>query len=160
MANELNSLLRPGEKIVMFGGCAARVDRLGTTVTRQATAFVTNQRFGVLSKKIGGRDIVEIPLSLVSGVEFERNITTAQINVVGAGVKLRLARMQVNGAKEFVRVSREQIAMAKARVDVASAASAPSNSIATQVSQLAELHAQGILTPEEFSTAKSKLLEG
>ena len=160
MTIELNSLLAPLEKVVMFGGCTAQVDRLGATVTRQATAFVTNQRFGVLSKKIGGRDLVEIPLLLISSVEFERTITAAQINVVGAGVKLRLERMQLNGAKEFVKIVREQVAKAKTHVDVLPASSASSGSIAAQISELAELHAQGVLTPEEFATAKSKLIAG
>lgn len=156
MAQDLKSVLALEEKIVMFGGCVARVDRLGSTVTRHATAFVTNKRFGVLSKKISGQDLVEIPLSLISSVEFERNITAAQVNVTGAGVSLRLERMQVNGAKGFVKAIREQIAMAKAHVELVVAIT--TDSIATQISDLAELQARGVLTADEFAAAKAKLL--
>jgi hypothetical protein len=160
MSNELTALLAANERVIMFGGCTARVDRLGATVTRQATAFVTDRRFGVLSKKIGGRDLVEIPLSLISTVEYDRNITAAQMEVGGAGITIKLERMQVNGAKEFVKVIREQIAEAKAQVNVVSEASRPNESIATQLSELAKLQAQGILSAEEFVAAKSKLLKG
>jgi hypothetical protein len=157
MKVELDEMMSSGETIVMFGGCTAHVDRLGATVVRKGTLFVTNQRFGVLTKKIGGKDLVGIPLALIEDVKLERNMTAAQMTVSGSGVKLCMERMQVNGAKEFVRVLREQMALARATPAVAPIAES-TPSVADEILKLADLHAQGILTDEEFSAAKTKLL--
>jgi Bacterial PH domain len=157
MKAELDKVRHPDENIVMFGGCTAHVDRLGNTVVRRGTLFVTDQRFGVLTTKIGGKDLVDIPLALIEDVELERNITAAQMTVSGSGVKLRMERMQVNGAKEFARVLREQMALARTTTVVAPA-TASTPSVADEILKLADLQAKGLLTNEEFSVAKAKLL--
>jgi Bacterial PH domain len=157
MKAELDEVRHPDENIVMFGGCTAHVDRLGNTVVRRGTLFVTDQRFGVLTSKIGGKDLVDIPLALIEDVKLERNITAAQITVSGSGVKLRMERMQVNGAKEFARVLREQMALARTTTAVAPA-TASTSSVADEILKLVNLQAKGLLTNEEFSVAKAKLL--
>jgi len=133
---ELSSHLAPGEKIVMFGGCTAQVDRLGATFTRRGTLFVSDQRCGVLTKKIGGHDLVGIPLALIEDVEFDRNVTAAQMTVTGAGLTLKMARMQVNGAKEFVRLLREQMAQAQTRVEVVKNGPDMQSSVADEIRKL------------------------
>ena len=158
MKVELAAILTPQEKIVAWGGCTAKVDRLGMSVTRRGTVFVSNLRFGVLTKKIGGQDLVEIPLALISIVEFDRNITAAQLTVAGAGVTVQLERMVVNESKEFARVVREQIAKAKTQVEIVPSNPVETESIVDQIAKLSELHNQGLLTAEEFSIAKSKIL--
>lgn len=160
MSAELGSHLVPGEKIVMFGGCTAQVDRLGATFTRRGTLFVSNQRCGVLTKKVGGHDLVGIPLALISDVKLDRNVTAAQMTVSGAGLTLKMARMQVNGAKEFVRVLREQMALAQSRVEVVGDGPGEHSSIADELKKLSELQSQGILSADEFAQAKTRLLEG
>lgn len=157
MKVELDKIRRQEEKVVMFGGCTAHVDRLGTTVVRRGTLFVTDQRFGVLTKKMGGKDLVDIPLALIEAVKLERNITAAQMTVSGSGVKLRMERMQINGAKEFVRVLREQMALARSTPAVALVTDS-TPSVADEILKLADLQAKGLLTDEEFSAAKTKLL--
>ena len=159
MKAELVTVLTPKEKIIMWGGCTAKVDRLGMTVTRRGTVFVSNSRFGVLTKKIGGQDLVDIPLALISTVEFDRNITAAQLTIAGAGVTIRLERMVVNESKEFARVVREQVARAQNQVEIIPTHPAPGKSIVDQIAKLSDLHNQGLLTAEEFSVAKSKILD-
>ena len=158
MKIELAAVLTPGEKIVMWGGCTAKVDRLGMTFTRRGTAFVSESRFGILTKKIGGHDLVDIPLALISTVEFDRNITAAQLTVAGAGIAVRLERMVVNESKEFARVIREQIAKAKSKVEIVPTSPAQETPLYDQIAGLSDLHNQGLLTAEEFSVAKAKLL--
>ena len=160
MSTELDTILAPGEKIVMFGGCTARVDRLGVMVVRHGTLFVSNQRFGLLTKKIGGHDLVGIPLPLITNVELDRNVTAAQMTVAGAGLTLKMERMQVNGAKEFVKVLREQMALSQTRVEVVSKASELPASIADEIKKLSDLQSGNILTSDEFALAKARLLEG
>ena len=54
--------------------------------------------------------------------------------------------------------SRKQQAAAPAPAQAAPAPSAPSDTTVEQIKQLAELRDQGILTEEEFSSKKKKLL--
>ncbi|MCU1363392.1 MAG: hypothetical protein JWM55_1220 [Acidimicrobiaceae bacterium] len=159
MSAELAPLLAPGEKIVMFGGCTAQVDRLGATFTRRGTLFVSDQRCGVLTKKIGGHDLVGVPLALIEDVEFDRNVTAAQMTVTGAGLTLKMARMQVNGAKEFVRALREQMAKAQTRVEVTSDPPGSQSSVADEIKKFAELKEQGIISGEEFDVQRKRLLD-
>ena len=160
MSAELETHVAVGEKIVMFGGCTAQVDRLGATVTRRGTLFVTDQRCGVLGKKVGGHDLVGIPLALITDVQFGRNVTAAQMTVTGAGVTLKMERMQVNGAKEFVKVLREQMALARSRVEVVREAPESKESLADEIKKLSELKSLGVLSSEEFARAKARLLDG
>jgi len=159
MKVELAAVLAPQEIIVMWGGCTAKVDRLGMTVTRRGTAFVSDKRFGILTKKIGGQDLVDIPLALISTVELDRNITAAQLIVVGAGVTVRLERMVVGESKMFARAIREQMAKAHTQVEIVPSIPGSSTSIVDQISKLTDLHKQGLLTAEEFSVAESKILD-
>jgi hypothetical protein len=159
MSAELASHLAPGEKIVMFGGCTAQVDRLGATFTRRGTLFVSDQRCGVLTKKIGGHDLVGIPLALIEDIEFDRNVTAAQMTVTGAGLTLKMARMQVNGAKEFATVLREQMAQAQTRIEVVKEGPDSPNSVADEIKKLFELQTQGALSADEFAVAKARLLD-
>jgi hypothetical protein len=160
LSAELNTFLEPHEKIIMFGGCIARVDRLGATVVRRGTLFVSNQRFGVLTKKIGSHDLVSIPLALVTNVELDRNVTAAQMTVAGAGLTLHMERMQVSGAKEFAKVLREQMALSKVRVEKVSETSVSPVSFVDEIKKLSDLQSRGILTSEEFALAKARLLDG
>ena len=154
---ELDKVKHPDENIVMFGGCTAHVDRLGATVVRRGTLFVSDQRFGVLTKKVGGKDLVDVPLALIDEVKLERNMTAAQMTVSGSGVTFRMERMQVNGAKEFVRVLREQMALARTTPATASV-SGSTPSVADEILKLVDLQAKGFLTEEDFSAAKARLL--
>jgi hypothetical protein len=62
--------------------------------------FVSGQRFGVLTKKIGGHDLVGIPLALITNVELDRNVTAAQMTVARAGLTLKMERMQAEQSRK------------------------------------------------------------
>ncbi len=67
-------------------------------------------------------------------------------------------RGMVMGAALASSRSRKQQAAAPAPAQAAPAPSAPSDTTVEQIKQLAELRDQGILTEEEFSSKKKKLL--
>ncbi len=67
-------------------------------------------------------------------------------------------RGMVMGAAMASSRSRKQQAAAPAPAQAAPAPSAPSDTTVEQIKQLAELRDQGILTEEEFSSKKKKLL--
>ncbi len=70
-----------------------------------------------------------------------------------AGMKAGEARAQ----QQFQMQAQQQAAVEQARQEGAAAA-APPSTINTELQKLADLHKQGILTDEEFSAAKKKLL--
>ena len=67
-------------------------------------------------------------------------------------------RGMVMGAAMASSRSRKQQAAAPAPAQAAPAPSAPADTTVEQIKQLAELRDQGILTEEEFSSKKKKLL--
>ena len=67
-------------------------------------------------------------------------------------------RGMVMGAAMVSSRSRKQQAAAPAPAQAAPAPSAPADTTVEQIKQLAELRDQGILTEEEFSSKKKKLL--
>ena len=67
-------------------------------------------------------------------------------------------RGMVMGAAMASSRSRKQQAAAPTPAQAAPAPSAPSDTTVEQIKQLAELRDQGILTEEEFSSKKKKLL--
>lgn len=67
-------------------------------------------------------------------------------------------RGMVMGAAMASSRSRKQQAAAPAPAQAAPAPSAPSDTTVERIKQLAELRDQGILTEEEFSSKKKKLL--
>jgi hypothetical protein len=48
---------------------------LDVAFARRGIRFVSDQRCGVLTKKLGGHDLVGLPLALIDNVEFDRNAT-------------------------------------------------------------------------------------
>ena len=70
-----------------------------------------------------------------------------------AGMKAGEARAQ----QQFQMQAQQQAAVEQARQEGAASA-APPSTINTELQKLADLHKQGILTDEEFSAAKKKLL--
>ena len=107
----------PGEMILKFVRCKARVDRRDVSFVRRATLLVTNQRCGVVTEKFGRHDVVELPLELTIAVEFDRRWIRPQIIVVGGGIIMRLQCTPVNGTEEFVKVLREQFSRPRYRSD-------------------------------------------
>jgi Short C-terminal domain/Domain of unknown function (DUF4429) len=116
----------------------------------------------------GGRGEAQFPLAAVSGVTVRNGLILASVTLVIQGIAPRRKRkgdpLTVHGfGKEEAALFRDMVLRARAVVDalpavpsVAELHAAPG--LVGELQQLAELHARGMLTAEEFGIAKAKLL--
>lgn len=121
------------------------------------TQFVlTNERL-VLRKGIIARSGVEIPLEVINDVifsqtVFERLLGFGDLVIESAGEMGQSRFSNIPKPDEF---QAELYRVREDRVRALSSTETPSDTLAT----LARLHADGVLTDEEFAAKKAKLLE-
>lgn len=126
----------------------------------------------------GGRDEAQFPLAAISGMTVKNGLILAALTlVVPGGVPPRQKKgdpLTVHGfGKEEATLFRDMVVRARAAVDAAPMppvyeppvdeppVEEPPNAapgLVSELRQLADLHAQGMLTAEEFGIAKAKLL--
>ncbi len=85
--------------------------------------------------------------------------TPSRTQVVFNGSNRGMCPIQSNHVKDQVSKLRSQIASIANRRQVP-ARSKTTGSVSSELEKLGHLHAQGVLTDEEFSRAKSRLLDG
>jgi len=124
-----------------------------------------------------GRGEARFPLGAVAGVTVKNGMLLAAVTVVVPGVVPAQGKknpLTVNGfTKVEAAMFRDLVVRARGMVDSAPMpdleppydplqaepeAPAPASVLVEQLKELAALHAQGMLTPEEFGIAKAKLL--
>jgi hypothetical protein len=81
-----------------------------------------------------------------------------QLNVLGNGTLLGAANVNHGAAEVIERWFRAQPSFGQHAAPAAPVAAAPS--VADEISKLADLRAQGVLTEEEFAAAKQRLIGG
>lgn len=110
------------------------------------------------------------PLASVSGVDVKNGMLLAAVTVVVPGGVIRKGKadpLTVNGFQKAEAATFRDLVV-KARADMqapsagpaapVAAASPAAPNLAEQIRQLAALHAQGVLTAEEFAAGKARLL--
>ena len=121
------------------------------------TQFVlTNERL-VLRKGIIARSGVEIPLEVINDVifsqtVFERMLGFGDLIIESAGEMGQSRFSNIPNPNEF---QAELYRVREDRTRALSSTETPSDTLAT----LARLHADGVLTDEEFASKKAKLLD-
>jgi Short C-terminal domain/Bacterial PH domain len=117
------------------------------------TLALTNKRL-IFSGSIGlKREQHSSPLQLVTSVDLVKGAMLSHLQVTLAG-SVSKYRVKYTDASAFVQAT--HAAVAAAQTAPASQTSAPS--AADELMKLADLHAKGVLTDEEFATAKAKAL--
>lgn len=121
------------------------------------TQFVLTDERLVLRKGIVARSGVEIPLEVVNDVifsqtVFERLLGFGDLVIESAGEMGQSRFSNIPKPDEF---QAELYRVREDRVRALSSTETPSDTLAT----LARLHADGVLTDEEFAAKKAKLLE-
>ena len=137
-------------------------------------AFVTIARTGAFARMTIGKGEKRIPVTAVQAVQWKR--PGALVNgylaiTVAGGVEKqsRLGKATVDAAKDenAVIVTRAQIpafeelrAVIEAALAAQLASNAPASgpSASVELEHLADLHARGVLTADEFAAAKAKAL--
>jgi len=153
----ITSLLQPGESIVasIFASqCDPPTSKSGKVAGCLA---ITDQRVMFAGKAITKTISRTIPLSQVTSLELSKGMMLSHIQLTLAGSYENFL-VKYKEAEDFMTAAQAQLQKSKSVQTAATAASGVS--VADELKKLAEMHRQGVLTSEEFTEAKSRLLKG
>ncbi|WP_300908572.1 PH domain-containing protein [Corynebacterium stationis] len=152
-ARNLIDEMRSGERLRFL--TSGQVDNLPVAV------LLTDQRVFLKSKgHVGALSSQEIDPRSITSIETGRKFTGDTVKLTVSGAKIELDFMPEGRASEFadqVRTLKEEL-NSPARHWSAEQPPQESGDNLDQLSKLAELHAAGVLTDEEFTAAKAKAL--
>ena len=134
--------------------------------------FVTISRSGFLAATTQGKGEKRIPVSSITAVQFKLAGAVTQgfisFTMSGGGEQKSRAGRQARDAFNdensltFLKKGNADMEAVRDAVEAAIAAghapAAPASDAADQIAKLAALHAQGILSDDEFAAAKAKAL--
>ena len=134
---------------------------LGTDIKRKGIFIATENRLVFYAKKMFGFDLESFPYSNISSIEMSKGFTGHSITFFTSGNKVSMKWIDDYNAREkdlagFFEFIRNNIGQS---TNPNSAQQQNENDdIPAQIEKIAELHAQGILTDEEFTSKKQELL--
>lgn len=149
--NKILSELMPGEEII--AATTGFLDKKPTVLA------ATNRRIIMIAKDIVGWEgaTQTIPFDKISGVSEKSGFATGAIRITTSNDDITVDTIANDELKAFVSaVRRTMSAPADSPAPVQPAASSGGN--AEELKNLAELHAAGVLTDEEFTAAKARIL--
>ena len=153
----ISAMLQPGESIV--ASIAATQCDPPTAKSGKVTGClaITNQRVVFAGRAITKAITRTIPVTEVSSLELSKGMMLSHIQLTLSGSYENFL-VKYKEAEDFMTFA--QAELQKSRNLPTSISSATGVSAADELKKLAELHQQGILTIEEFTEAKSRLLKG
>jgi hypothetical protein len=157
IVSDLEPALMDGEELIMVTTGLAEVRRLGRKTERRGTLFVTDRRVGVFTKKIGGHDMLDFSYGLLTSIQYKKGLATGEITFLAAGDRTRLHMIPKDTVENVVKIIRERMAVATHH-NQSPARAATELSIADELLKFASLRDSGILTDDEFTAQKSKLI--
>ncbi len=116
--------------------------------TTRGSLVVTDRRFIFSGTAWGSKTSRSFLLSQVTSIDLHKNLLVAYIQVTVAGGFERYL-VKYKDAEEFIAVAHKALAQP---------ATSLGGSAADELTKLAALHSQGVLSDEEFATAKAKAL--
>ncbi|MNB67242.1 hypothetical protein D3C81_309200 [compost metagenome] len=153
LVNEALNHLEAGEKNIAAVMGAYECKIMGKDTLRNGVFLATDRRIFFYGKKMFGFDAESFPYSNISSYEFGKGAMGRTISFFASGNKVRMKWINIGEVDSFMSVIQE-----KAGKKEQSADSKESVDVVDQIKRLAELRDQGILTEEEFSAKKQKLL--
>ncbi len=130
---------------------------LGNNAKFKGVLVLTSKRIIFYYKKLmSGYGSEYFPLDKISSINFSTGLTggSVKINTIASNFELDMI-LGNEGIEEFVKSVKSYIAKCKEK---SSSISKENLNVADQISQFAELRDKGILTEEEFTIQKRKLL--
>jgi hypothetical protein len=146
--------LQPGEEIRASVAGVVTTTSTSTSGTVRGMLVLTDRRFIFSGGAWGTKDSHSVPLSGVTSIDLHKNLMNAHIQVTAAGNISRYL-VKYRDAEPFVKTAHDVLVSAHATIPATSTPVSPADEIA----KLAALHAQGLLTDEEFFAAKTKALQ-
>jgi hypothetical protein len=150
---KLQEILQPGEAVLGHVAGTITTTPTSTSGTVRGSLVITDRRFLFSGGSWGATDSRSLPLSNVTSIDLHKNLMLAYVQVAHAGGFDRYM-VKYNDAAAFVKVAHEALANAHQQP----AAAAPPSSTADDLAKLAELHASGVLSDDEFTAAKARVL--
>lgn len=115
---------------------------------------LTDRRILFVLETITKRTMEDFPLRAITSVTSKSGIINATVSIMTGGARAEITSVYKDDAKAFVDLARDAVATYGSAP--APAAAAPST--ADELVKLAGLRDQGVLTDEEFTAAKARLL--
>lgn len=148
----ITAMLQSGEQVIAHTS-GSLTDPGKSAGTTRGTIAVTNQRILYSGTTgIGGSKTLAYPWSQVTSVLAEKNLLTSHLSVAAAGADARFI-VKFQEAQEIAAAAQERLHAAQ---QPQAAAVAPS--AADELAKMASLHEQGILSADEFASAKARIL--
>lgn len=127
----------------------------------QGILVSTNRRLVFVDKGLlYGLKVEDFPLDKISSIQYETGILFGKIKIHTSGNVSLIEDIDKSAARKFAEFVRDKLSRPKEQAaPVIIQQAAPQNSVLDQLAQLGQLKDSGILSADEFSEQKKKLLE-
>ncbi|PZF80424.1 SHOCT domain-containing protein [Jiangella anatolica] len=131
------------------------VERLATGIHGRGVGLLalTDRRLLFLRRGRLSQTLEDFPIARITTVQWHVSVLSGTITVFATGVKADITNVHKDDGRELTERLRERIATTSA-----AEAEAAGAVIIEQIRRLGELHADGVLTDEEFAEKKAELL--
>jgi hypothetical protein len=145
----LAQMLRPDEPLLRAAS-ASFDDRVGMVA-------ITDSRLIMVDKALFADQVTEIPLTAIVTIGTERQFLANELTLhLQSAQTIRLGN--VDDIASFANTLRDAVRQANTPSPTPQAPAPPRPDVLDQIAKLADLHAAGVLTDDEFQTKKSELL--
>lgn len=156
LRGDVQAILSPGEVLLDITDGMFQQGALITSGARRTALFVTDQRVGFLTRKIGGQKVLDFSYALITSFEYKRGMAFGEIRLTGPSDKIVFQRIPKDEVERVGQAIREQMSASRTPAGT----TPPPVSIADEIGKLADLRDRGLLNDDEFEAQKSKLLLG
>lgn len=127
----------------------------GTRFNKVEYVVATDRRVFFLEREVAGFESgsQSIPVDKVTSVSAKRGLVFADLTVTTSNEEIKIEKLVLGEADAFAQVLRDRLDNG-----LTDKQPSPQPGGIDQVAKLAELHAAGVLTDEEFAAAKAKAL--
>jgi len=146
-------VLADGEEVLDVTTGIGKVKRLGQETRRGGGLLVTDRRIIFFTKKLGGYEMSDHVYAQLTALDYKKGAVTGNINLNASGDHYHISQIPKGDIERVAQCIRQQMGSVRTHQ-----ASGPVLPVMEQIQQLASLRDQGILSDEEFHTAKARLL--
>ena len=124
----------------------------------QGILVATNKRLLFVDKGlIYGLRIEDFPYDKITSIQYETGLIFGKIKIFASGNKADIEQVDKKQARDFAEYVRARISGIKEHASIPKNKPA-SDDVITQLERLAKLKSQGVISDEEFSSQKKKIL--
>jgi len=128
----------------------------GTYNNGQGILVSTNRRLVFVDKGLlYGLKVEDFPLDKITSIQYETGMVFGKVKIHTSGNTANIENVDKNSARKFAEFIRNKLSEPKPTVIT----SKPEPDVLEQLAKLGKLHESGILSEQEFSEQKKKLLD-